>query len=69
MRIVKSPVDPNSTAMVCVANAPSTLYRVLFTVVSDPVDQERECEEVGTAELDLSFVSGGLPAKFARHEL
>jgi hypothetical protein len=43
--------------------------KVLFTVVSDPVDQERECEEVGTAELDLSFVSGGLPAKFARHEL
>ncbi|CAI8027493.1 Protein fantom [Geodia barretti] len=30
--------------------------KVLFTVVSDPVDQERECEEVGTAELDLSFI-------------
>ena len=32
-------------------------YRVIFTVVSDPVDQEGDCDEVGTAEVDLSTVS------------
>ena len=31
--------------------------RVLFMVVSEPVDQEMECEEVGSAELDLFTVS------------
>ena len=31
--------------------------RVIFTVVSDPVDQEGDCDEVGTAEVDLCTVS------------
>jgi hypothetical protein len=52
-------VGPSQKALLTSALSSSTDNpdrKVLFTVVSDPVDQERECEEVGTAELDLSII-------------
>ncbi len=32
-------------------------FRLVFAVVADPEDQEADCEEVGTAELDLHKVT------------
>ncbi len=51
-------VTQSSVDMVLLNSLPSPppSHRLVFTVVADPEEQEGDCVEVGTAELDLNKV-------------
>lgn len=48
---IPSPISPPPPSLCLII-----IHRIVFTVVSDPVEQEGDCGEVGTAEVDLTSV-------------
>ena len=49
---------PHTLLVIAMISSLSLLHdiRIAFTLVSDPGDQDADCEELGTASLDLSKV-------------